>query len=448
MSRPRPELGLRQDLAARLRPLAALLVVVIAVSAPLAVYMLGRRAVRLEALAAARQVAQAIENDAEARPRLWKYDTLKLLAHLRTYREHEHIERIEVVDARGELIDDGVEKDLAELARRDLLWERAPILLADREIGDVWVGAQTGNVRSEALRMLALFGLIGLSLAGLMVALPREAMTRAERRIGRLLERLQRSQAALAESAGNLEQQVEARSSELSRALRELQDKEQRVRELSARAVSMQEAERRAIARELHDSAGQALTAIRIHLQLIGELVDRMRADDPAQVERARDLAARTATMVDETLEEIRRAVNTLGPAVLDDVGLAAAISRACEDLADSLGVEVDCEVSVPDAKLPPVIETTCYRLVQEALTNVARHSGAGHVEVRVEGDDDEIRVRVRDDGRGYDPSEDRARPSRGVVGMRERAELLGGRLDIDSAPGAGTTVRAVIPRT
>jgi signal transduction histidine kinase len=447
MNRAVSALGLRRDLAARLRPLAALLVVVIAVSAPLAIYLLGRRAVRLEALAAARQVAQAIENDAETRPLLWKYDTLKLLGHLRTYHEHEHIERIEVVDAFGDLIDDGVEKDLPALARRELLWERAPIMLEERTIGAVWVGAHTGGVKSGALQMLGVFTLLGLGLAGLMVALPRRAMFSAEERIGALLERLQRSQQALAESADNLEQQVEARSSELSRALRELQDKEQRVRELSARAVSMQEAERRAIARELHDSAGQALTAIRIHLQLIGDLVTRMRAEDAAQVDRARDLAARTATMVDETLEEIRRAVNTLGPAVLDDVGLSAAISRACDDLADSLGIEVDCEVRVPE-KLPPVIETTCYRLVQEALTNIARHAAAGHVEVRVESGDTEVRVRVQDDGRGFDPAEERTRPSRGVVGMRERAELLGGRLDIDSAPGAGTTVRAQIPRS
>lgn len=446
MKRTVSALGLRRDLAARLRPLAALLMVVVAVSAPLAIYLLGRQAVRLEALAAARQVSQSIENDAEIRPRLWKYDTLKVLAHLRTYHQHEHIERIEVVDAYGDLIDDGVEKDLPALARRELLWERAPIVLDDRTIGEVWVGAHTGGVKTGALQMLGVFTVLACALAGLMLALPRRAMARAEDRIGALLGRLQRSQQALAESADNLEQQVEARSSELSRALRELQDKEQRVRELSARAVSMQEAERRAIARELHDSAGQALTAIRIHLQLIGDLATRMKAEDEAQLERARDLAARTATMVDETLEEIRRAVNTLGPAVLDDVGLSAAISRACDDLAESLGIEVDCEVRVPE-KLPPVIETTCYRLVQEALTNVARHALAGHVQVRVESGDTEVRIRVQDDGRGFDPAEDRTRPSRGLVGMRERAELLGGRLDIDSAPGAGTTVRAVIPR-
>jgi signal transduction histidine kinase len=209
----------------------------------------------------------------------------------------------------------------------------------------------------------------------------------------------------------------------------------------------MQEAERRAIARELHDSAGQALTAIRIHLQLIEDLVARLEGGDTTLVPKARDLASRTATMVDETLEEIRRAVNTLGPAVLDDVGLEEAVRRAGEDLADALGIEVECAIRLRDVALPPAIETTCYRLVQESITNITRHADASRVELELVVDDAEVRVRVRDDGRGFDPAEDRARPSRGLVGMRERAELLGGHLEIDSAPGEGTTVLAVLPR-
>lgn len=443
---PRDDLGLRRDLGARLGPLALVLVVVIAVSAPLAVFVLGRRAVRLESRAAARQVAQMVRRDAEARPRLWKYDTLKLLAHMRTYRPHEHIERIEVVDSRGELIDHGSEQDLPELSAQGLLWERAPIKVGDATIGEVWVGADTRDVRAGALQMFGLFALLGSVLAGLMYALPRRAMGRAEERIGGLVRSLESSQAALAEAADGLEQQVEARSSELSRALRDLQDKEQRVRELSTRAVSMQEAERRAIARELHDSAGQALTAIRIHLQLIEDLLGRAKAGDASVVDKAEDLATRTAAMVDETLEEIRRAVNTLGPAVLDDVGLDTAVRRACEDLADALQIEVDCTVRLRDVTLAPAIETTCYRVVQEAMTNITRHAEASRVEVELVVSDGNVRIEVRDDGRGFDPNAERTRPSRGLVGMRERAELLGGRLDLDSAPGEGTTVRAVVP--
>src|SRR6185503_4383190 len=125
------------------------------------------------------------------------------------------------------------------------------------------------------------------------------------------LGQLRESRTALGALAESLEQQVEARSSDLSRALAELKDKEQNLRELSTRAVSMQEAERRAIARELHDSAGQSLTAIRIHMQLIGESVPEGHA--------MRGLVTQTVAMTDDTLEEIRRAVRMLGPAILDE---------------------------------------------------------------------------------------------------------------------------------
>src|SRR5690606_32169682 len=215
----------------------------------------------------------------------------------------------------------------------------------------------TADVRSGALRMLLVFGLLGAALAGLMYWLPLRAMGRVEDEIEALLGQLRDSRKALSTLAENLEQQVEERSPDLSRALAELKDKEQNLRELSTRAVSMQEAERRAIARELHDSAGQSLTAVRIHMQLIEGLAAA--ASDGGGTERLVELAARTTLMVDETLEEIRRAVNTLGPAVLDDVGLAEAIERACIDLSERLEIEVECDVQLPEAGLAPALETS-----------------------------------------------------------------------------------------
>jgi signal transduction histidine kinase len=203
--------------------------------------------------------------------------------------------------------------------------------------------------------------------------------------------------------------------------------------------VKLQEAERRGIARELHDSAGQALTAIRIHLQLMTDLLQSKVGD-----EKLTDLARRTTSMVDDTVEEIRRAVNQLGPAVLDDVGLEAAIRRAGDDLHDTTSVEVQVNVEL-HAKLDASVESTCYRIVQESLTNVARHADASRVEISVVGRGDEVELVVRDDGKGFDP-DTRKLESRGVIGMRERVELLGGDLRVDSAPGKGTTVSARLP--
>ncbi|MEM6995536.1 MAG: ATP-binding protein [Myxococcota bacterium] len=431
---------LRAYLSARLAPLAVLLVVVVSVTAPVALFVLGQQTLELQAHESAGQVAEVIRREAEQRPRLWKYDTPKLLAHLRTYSRRENIRRIDVVDAEGHLLDPD-EPDASGTAEGVLFWQSVPVVLGDETVGAVWVAVDATDVRREALQMLVPFGALGLLLAGLMYWLPLRAMGSAEDRVHRLLEQLRESQGALATLNENLEQTVETRSSELSKALRELQEKEQGLRELSARAVSMQEAERRAIARELHDSAGQSLTAIRIHMQLIGELVAK-----EGEGARAADLSARTLTMVDGTLEEIRRAVNTLGPAVLDDVGLAEAIGRACDDLADALGIAVDCRLDLDDRTLSPALETTAYRLVQEALTNITRYAEATEVAVRVYFDDGAMHVVVTDDGRGFDPDDVVIGRSRGLVGMRERAELLGGRLELQSAPGQGTTVRAMLP--
>lgn len=459
IDRDGPRLRLRGYLGARLGPLALLLVAVVSISAPVAFYVLGTRAARVQARATAEQFAAVVRHEAEQRPLLWKYDSPKMLAHLRTYDDPQaHIEHIAVIDARGESIDREGQADYAALSAAPVVWEQASVSVNNEAVADIWVAASTAQVRAGALRMLAAFGLIGAALAGLMYWLPLRAMGRVEEEIEALLGQLRESRAALGTLAENLEQQVEARSSDLSRALAELKDKEQNLRELSTRAVSMQEAERRAIARELHDSAGQSLTAIRIHLQLIEGLAAKAfgaAGDDPggspeaagASAGRLAELAARTTGMVDETLEEIRRAVNTLGPAVLDDVGLAEAIERACIDLSERLEIEVDCDVQLPEQGLPPAIETSCYRVVQETLTNITRHAQPSHVQVRLRTEGGVATVRVHDDGRGFDPEAAiRAGRSRGLVGMRERAELLGGELTIDSTPGEGATVTAVFP--
>ena len=387
-----------------------------------------------------------VRREAEQRPLLWKYDSPKMLAHLRTYDDpQEHIEHIAVIDAQGHSIDRDAQ-DHSALAERAIVWESAQVTVNNDVVATVWVAASTAEVRTGALQMLAVFGLIGAALAGLMYWLPLRAMGRIEHEIEALLDQLRESRGALSTLAENLEHQVEARSSDLSRALAELKEKEQNLRELSTRAVSMQEAERRAIARELHDSAGQSLTAIRIHLQLMEGLSGQAR-DNEGAAGRLGEIAVRTTGMVDDTLEEIRRAVNTLGPAVLDDVGLAEAVERACLDLSENLEIEVDSHVELPSTGLPPAIETSCYRVVQEAFTNITRHAQPSHVQVRLVIGAGTATVTIIDDGKGFDPAAAiRAGRSRGLVGMRERAELLGGELRIDSAPGEGATVTAVIP--
>jgi signal transduction histidine kinase len=453
---PKDQVDLRRYLAARMLPLAVLLAVLVSLSAPLAYFALAARGLRARAHATATQAAAAISREIAERPVLWRYDSLKLIAHIRAYTEGTGVARIEVVDRSGVRVplDDAPLAGPPGDAR--LLWESAPIVLNEQVAGHVWAGAVLADARGGALLLLVPFGALGVGLAALIYFIPGRAMARAERRIVALIARLEHSQAALARFNQTLEQQVAERSSELQAAYEQLRAKEEHLRVLSSRAVLLQEAERRVIARELHDSAGQALTAIRINLQIIAQLaqvpegLSEGTGVSAAAAQKVARLAGRTLTIADATLEEIRRAVSMLGPAILDDVGLPAAIQRLCDDFGERSDLTIACELAeLPAAGLSPAIESVCYRVVQEALTNVARHAHASEVRVRLALDQRTVRLEVRDNGRGFDPAVPRppGPGGRGLVGMRERVELLGGALRIAAAPGAGACVSVELPQ-
>lgn len=432
---------LRDYLAAQLRPLAVVLIAIVTVTAPTVFYVIGMRALVAQAHVAARQVADVIRSDVERRPAMWKYDAVKLIEHIRTYELQESIARVEVVDDHDVPIDPRWAEAMAELGHRHPVWQVSEVVVNNAVVARVWVAMSTIELRQQAWLLLAGFGGLAVVLGALVFWLPMRAVGRAEEEIGGLLGRLEASKAELAALNAGLERLVEARSSALSSALQEVQEKEHRLRELSAGAVELQEEQQRAIARDLHDSAGQTLTAIRINLQLVGNLLEQGR---PEQVERATQLATRTLALVDETVEEIRRAVRSLGPAVIEDVGLVRALERMCEDVEHRAGLLVEHEIVLGDRKPAPAVETTCYRVVQEGLTNVIRHARAGHVKVEVTAHADDIEVVVVDDGVG--PAASGAGTGRGLVGMRERVELLGGRLDVTAEPDGGTRLRATIP--
>ncbi len=198
-----------------------------------------------------------------------------------------------------------------------------------------------------------------------------------------------------------------------------------------------QEQERSRLARDLHDELGQHLTAIMIGLRTI-EQADSL----PQARERARDVAAAGAA----GLGEVRRIARALRPTVLEDLGPAIAIERLCEEFESVYGVPVELTMAVESSRrFSPQAELCMFRVVQEALTNVAKHAAAKRVVVRVEGGERAIRLNVTDDGQGFDID---GPPGTwfGLSGMRERVEMLGGTFEARSAPGAGTTIHAEIP--
>jgi signal transduction histidine kinase len=193
-----------------------------------------------------------------------------------------------------------------------------------------------------------------------------------------------------------------------------------------------QETERRRLARELHDETGQALASILLGLKAL----ERDVGEQPLAVIRE---------LVDSALGDVRRLTVELRPPALDDFGLAAALERLASVIGERSEFTIDVNVNVPSGSLPPEHETAVYRIVQEALTNIVKHASATTVSIVVTGRDGSLRAVVEDDGNGFAQGHVREH-ALGLVGMRERAHLLGGRLDVESSPGAGTTVVAELP--
>ena len=205
------------------------------------------------------------------------------------------------------------------------------------------------------------------------------------------------------------------------------------VREVRRRSIAAQEEERRRIARGLHDETAQALTGILLGLG---------RIEAATELDSARGEAKGLGGEVSEALRELRRIAMSLRPTVLDDLGLAPALEQLAEQTPAAEESAVSFRHSRLDQRLDASVETAIYRVVQEALTNAARHAGASTITVELLQQDGVVSATVQDDGSGFETG----RLGLGLTGMRERAELIGGELAITSAPGDGTTVILRVP--
>jgi two-component system, NarL family, sensor histidine kinase UhpB len=225
---------------------------------------------------------------------------------------------------------------------------------------------------------------------------------------------------------------------ELDRALADTRQYRDRVRLMSSQILTAQEEERKRIARELHDDTAQALTSVLVRLRVLERSADD--AEMRAGLNELRDL---TRT----TLDGVRRMSVDLRPRALDDLGLKAALKTHIQDFSELSPIRA---TFAGDAvtPLPPDVELVLYRVAQEALANVAKHSRACRVQVRLTHDADTLRLLVEDDGRGFDARD--ANSSResglGLFGMEERLALIGGALRVDSTVGGGTRVLAEVP--
>ena len=269
---------------------------------------------------------------------------------------------------------------------------------------------------AEAPQTQAAIIFLALLAVGLLLALSRLLAADAVRREG--------LRAASERHAKDLESLVEARTRELSA--------------LSTHLQELSEKEKSELARNLHDELGGLLTAAKMDLSWL-----QSRVPDAA----LQDRLAQLGEVLDEAMDLKRRVVEDLRPSLLDHFGLPTALRAYVDSACAKAGLRVELALPEDGATMPKQTAIALFRIVQEGVTNIIRHARAGSVTLLFILEPDACRIALSDDGRGFDAADPKFRWSHGITGMRQRVRALGGQFDLESAPGAGTTLRVSIPR-
>ncbi len=326
-----------------------------------------------------------------------------------------------------------------------LVWDIAVPVFGGKA-GTARVGISNQGVRRVLLDItsqvvLATTIVLGLSLLAaafltLILTRPILELVEATRSIGRgdFSHRVRRW---ANDEIGELAQAFNQMAVELEQADDVRRERELLRRQLLERVIAAQEDERRRISRELHDSTSQSLTSLMVGLRTLENACDL-----PLVHSHTRELRQ----IVGQVLEDVHTLAIQLRPAILDDLGLPAALERLIQEWQKRHQIQADAVVHLTGERLPDAIETALYRIIQEALTNVARHAQARSVSVLVERRAQDVVAVIEDDGAGFDVSQASSDGHLGLVGIRERAELLGGSLTIESNPESGTSLYVQLP--
>lgn len=227
--------------------------------------------------------------------------------------------------------------------------------------------------------------------------------------------------------------------SERQRSEHQLVEKNLQLQELSARLENVREEERSRISRELHDELGQSLTGIRMEISWLGGRLQALQPEMDAKVSTIKK-------QIDSTIAAVRRISSDLRPLVLDDLGFSAAANWYIAQFAERSGITVNADLPDTDPAHGGALATTLFRILQESLTNIARHAEAMHVGVTLRREDRQWRLSITDDGKGFDDMSIRSQRGIGLLGMRERVQMQGGTFVLKSAPNQGTLVEVCIP--
>lgn len=221
----------------------------------------------------------------------------------------------------------------------------------------------------------------------------------------------------------------------------ELNDSYKAIRKLTRHLQNVREEDRAHIAREIHDELGQQLTVLKMDVSWVNK---RIGTTDEVIKQKLKDLL----TMLDATVKSVRRISSELRPSLLDDLGLTAAMEWQLHEFKKRSDIKASFSAPEPELKLPDMIKTGLFRIFQESLTNVARHSHAKRLKVSLEHKDSNIILTIADDGKGFDKDKIADKRTLGILGMKERTSMIGGAYEITGTPGKGTVVVVSIPLT
>lgn len=316
---------------------------------------------------------------------------------------------------------------------------RGLMLLGALALASVWAAALFGTRR--LVRPVQRLTRAAQRIAGGDLETPLQATEGGE--IGAMAEALEQMRLLLLSNIRELADLNETLEARVASRTEELRQQQALTRQLLQRAITAQEGERARISRELHDEIGQTLTAIQLGLE-------RLARKWPAEEAGTHDYLDRLGTLTEQALGDLRSIIAALRPGVLDQLGLVPALGWVADHTLRPLSVKVTIDADDLQGRLPPEIETILFRIAQEAMSNVARHSQASHLDISLERGNGKVTMELIDDGQGFDPGLIRAAREHGrglgLAGMQERASLAGGQVEIRSAVGMGTSVHVVIP--
>ena len=228
---------------------------------------------------------------------------------------------------------------------------------------------------------------------------------------------------------------------ERKRNEKELREGQRKYRELSLHLQNIREEQNALIAREIHDDLGQSLTALKMHLSMLAQDIE-----SPSKIDDVRSLIAEMREIADTTVNRVRKLSSELWPSILEVAGIVEALENQVKEYASYSGLQIHFETEVSEVNLNKEKSLAVYRIVQEAFTNVIRHAGAKRVDVRIYLKPGFFCVNIEDDGQGFVLADKDKKLSFGILGMKERASMFGGNLDIISQPGKGTTLFLAVP--